>query len=55
MRRFELGSFMLAYKTIHRFISFYNNERLHSGVYYCMRRQAYLKWKKKSMEEVLNE
>jgi putative transposase len=45
MRSFEFNSFTHAEQTISRFINFYNNERLHSGVGYCAPRQAYLKWK----------
>ena len=55
MRRFEFDSFRDAEQAIYRFIDFYNNERLHSGVGYYTPRQAYLKWKEISMEEVFNE
>ncbi len=55
MRRFEFDSFTHAEQTISRFINFYNNERLHSGVGYYAPGQAYLKWKEISMEEVFNE
>ncbi len=55
IRRFEFDSFRHAEQTISRFINFHNNERLHSGVGYYAPRQAYLKWKETSMEEVFNE
>ena len=55
IRRFEFDSFTHAEQTISRFIGFYNNERLHSGVGYYTPRQAYLKWKETSMKEVFNE
>jgi putative transposase len=45
MRSFEFNSFTHAEQTISRFINFYNNERLYSGVGYCATRQAYLNWK----------
>ena len=34
IRRFEFSSFEDAYNTISRFISFYNNDRLHSAIDY---------------------
>lgn len=55
IRKFEFCGFRDAEQTISRFISFYNNERLPSGVGYILPRQAYLKWKETSMEEVFNE
>ena len=55
MRRFESESFTHAELTISRFISFYNNETLHSDVDYYTSRHAYLKSKEKSIEEVFNE
>ncbi|MDG6999510.1 MAG: transposase [Nitrososphaerota archaeon] len=51
----QFESFTHAEQTISRFISFYNNERLHSGVDYYTTRPAYLKWKETSMEEVFIE
>ena len=55
MRSFEFDSFTHAEQTISRFISFYNNERLLSGVDHYTPGQAYPKWKEKSMEKVFNE
>ena len=42
IRKFEFDGFRDAEQTISRFISFYNNERLHSGAGYISPRQAYL-------------
>ncbi len=45
IRRFEFSSFEDAENTITRFISFYNNERLHSAIDYGTPGEVYEKWK----------
>ena len=51
IRRFEFSSLEDSDNTISRFISFYNNERLHSAIDYRTPREAYEKWKEKIIEE----
>ena len=55
IRRSEFNSFNNAALTISKFTNLYNNERLHSGVYYHTPRLDYLKWKKISMVQLFNE
>ena len=50
IRRFEFSSFEDAYNTISRFISFYNNDRLHSAIDYRTPREVYKEWKENIIE-----
>ena len=49
-RRVEFSSFKDADNTITMFISFYNNERLHSAIDYRTPGEVYEKWKEKIIE-----
>ena len=50
IRRFEFSSFEDAENTISRFITFYNNERLHSAIDYRTPGEVYEKWKENITE-----
>ena len=50
IRRFEFFSFKDAENTISRFITFYNNERLHSAIDYRTPGEVYEKWKENIIE-----
>ena len=47
IRKFEFSSFEDVEITITKYISFYNNERLHSAIDYRTPREVYEKWKEK--------
>jgi putative transposase len=50
IRKFEFSSFEDAENTIFRFITFYNNERLHSAIDYRTPMEVYEKWKERIIE-----
>ena len=45
-----MSSFEDAEHTIFRFVSFYNDERLHFAIYYRTPREVYEKWKENIIE-----
>jgi putative transposase len=53
--RYEFGSFEEVYEAVVRFITYYNNRRLHSSLKYMPPNKAYLLIKSGALElEVIN-
>ncbi|MHB8360470.1 MAG: IS3 family transposase [Thermoplasmataceae archaeon] len=50
IRRFEFENFDDTKSTIGRFVDFYNNKRLHTGIGYIMPREMNEKWMRESQK-----